>query len=61
MTRKDYIAIANAIKATLANTDNADERTGVHKATGAIAQALYEDNSRFDRTRFFNWIDGVKK
>jgi hypothetical protein len=56
MTRKDYIAIAEAIASVRENSYLSglpQFQAGVDQTTGAIAQALSEDNPRFDRARFF--------
>lgn len=58
MTKKDYIAIAEAIKPTV-ELIKRSTATGTHLAfkalrltTKNIADALASDNSRFDRSRF---------
>ncbi len=56
MTRKDYVAIAAAIKARTEmarNIQNSAVRlTHYKELTGDIADVLARDNSRFDRARF---------
>lgn len=61
MTRKDYIAIAGAIRATqerirYSNGDSSPIRDqqlrGVRRAAAHLADALAEDNPRFDPARF---------
>lgn len=58
MTRKDFNAIAAAIKATLdKNLDMGiykDDSAilGIKEAAEAVANVCAESNSRFDRTRF---------
>ena len=51
MTRKDYILLADALKAA-AYSLNPPERTGALLAANEIAHCLAEDNPRFDRARF---------
>lgn len=51
MTRKDYILLADALKAA-AYALNPPERTGALLAANEIAHSLAEDNPRFDRARF---------
>lgn len=57
MTRKDYIAIAAALKTArvnnpLGHTNQALYNNGVDNAVARVADALQMDNSRFDRARF---------
>jgi hypothetical protein len=63
MTRKDYIAIAAAIKEARshgAETVAATEfNLGVTTATQRVADVLARDNPRFDRARFLTAC-GVK-
>ena len=51
MTRKDYILLADALKAA-AYALNPPERTGALLAANEIAHSLAEDNPRVDRARF---------
>lgn len=63
MTRKDYINLSNAIRATNARIQN-DEQAGktqhavpeqlrgVRRAAAAICDALADDNPRFDQSQF---------
>lgn len=54
MSRKDYVAIATAIKrARLANTTRG-HAAGIDDAAILIAAELQADNPRFDRSRFLN-------
>lgn len=52
MTRKDYIAIANAIR--LAGTANTSRghNSGVYDVARILCETLANDNPRFDRARF---------
>ena len=54
MTRKDYIAIASAIR----RQAEADAQKGGHTITQNIAwniaDVMKQDNMRFDRARFLN-------
>lgn len=55
MTRKDYIALANALNGAWAaalETDNLDAILGVKESIGRISEALASDNPRFDPWRF---------
>ena len=56
MTRRDYVAIAAALKGARsyeANTQPAqDFNCGVQTATRRIAEVLAQDNVRFDVARF---------
>ncbi len=61
MTRKDYVRIAAAIRKAFDYVNEADSLTadeaaaavdGVSAAISFIANALLDDNPRFDRTRF---------
>jgi hypothetical protein len=48
MTRKDYVAIAEAIALTIESHDD----VAVHAVADAIADVFYADNSRFNRGKF---------
>lgn len=57
MTRKDYILIAEAIRAALIDPETGialpeREAHGVHVAAMRLVDALAQDNPRFDRSRF---------
>lgn len=59
MTRKDYVAIAAAIRAARRDVTNreppecvADMQDGISLAAEHLADALRRDNPRFDRARF---------
>lgn len=54
MTRKDYNLIADALLRARGQCENHDQRMGVAKAIATIAEALQEDNARFDNVRFVN-------
>lgn len=52
MTRKDYIAIAEAIAVNNDPTDSKREQDKVKVIAGSIADVMKRDNPRFDRSRF---------
>ena len=59
MTRKDYVAIAEAISQSYelnelrkSGSDYYPTRNGIALAQERIADALAKDNPRFDRVRF---------
>lgn len=53
MTRKDYVAIAAALKAISAEyAHSVDYEQGVGAAVIAVADVMARDNPRFDRGRF---------
>lgn len=61
MTKKDYVAIAAAIKAARADVTNKeplwaqrDMLDGVSLAAEHVATMCARDNPRFDRARFLN-------
>lgn len=63
MTRKDYVAIAAALRQFYMD----DERESIHTASGAveyvahnIANVMARDNPRFDRQRFLRAC-GIEK
>lgn len=61
MTRKDYVAIANAISAVREYSylkGDLNFQAGIDQVTGAISQVLMEDNPRFDRERFIKATTG---
>ena len=51
MTRKDYVAIAEAINWSW-STQPLTSRPGIAHSAGAIAAVLLVDNARFDPKRF---------
>jgi hypothetical protein len=52
MTRKDYVAIANAINRVHRNAE-VTERYWIHETINAIGTALKKDNYKFNRTKFY--------
>lgn len=63
MTRKDYVAIANAISAVREFSYLAGDlnfQAGIDQVTGAISRVLQEDNPRFDCQRFLSATMGGK-
>ena len=53
MTRKDYVLIAEAIKAaTEAMPKDYLQRNGAYLAANEISHRLQQDNPRFERKRF---------
>ena len=52
MTRKDYRLIAAALKAARAEANNAHEFLANSIAARVLANALANDNPRFDRAKF---------
>lgn len=59
MTRKDYILIAEALRATLIDPEFGvalpeRERAAVGLVAHQIAHRLRQDNPRFDRARFID-------
>lgn len=54
MTRKDYIALAAALKSTQPDpSSSVEKRQQYMQDVRAIARALARDNSRFDYQRFY--------
>lgn len=51
MTRKDYVLLADALKAAIQSVDN-PERVGAMLAAYELSHRLGLDNARFDRRRF---------
>jgi hypothetical protein len=63
MTRKDYVLIAEAIATVRQMSYLAgfpQFEAGLDQVTGAISQALIQDNPRFDRERFIKATMEVK-
>lgn len=66
MTRKDYIVLAAALKASkpdareypIALSAIAAYKAWEHTVT-AIAEALQADNAKFDRSKFFKAASGI--
>lgn len=52
MTKKDYIALAAALKAEVDGSDNDYRTAGIEAAAKAMASVLRADNPRFDRDKF---------
>lgn len=50
MTKKDYEKLAHALNVAV-RSENIDDYT-IHFVIGAISEALYLDNPRFDQARF---------
>lgn len=60
MTKKDYIAIADAIKQSIIETEfiaNGEEYIDPNILIENITQAMEKNNPRFDRERFINYIN----
>jgi hypothetical protein len=62
MTKKDYIAIADAIRearkdATTAQPDSASVSYGIDLVQREIVRVLRADNPRFDADRFHAYIE----
>ena len=53
MTRKDYVAIAAAIRKEVDAGPNKNGHTITQKIAENIADVMIRDNQRFDRSRFF--------
>jgi hypothetical protein len=52
MTRKDYVAIAAAIKLARSTNTKPGHQIAVSDVALLIAGVMADDNSRFDRARF---------
>jgi hypothetical protein len=52
MTRKDYVAIAAALKEASGYCETQNQKRGVERAANSLVIALAADNERFDRARF---------
>jgi hypothetical protein len=66
MTKKDYIAIANALKdaknSLMYATVNAGEtKRSLDIVSEYIAKVFKIDNVNFDRVRFFEYLEGNKR
>ncbi len=68
MTRKDYEAIAEAIRWAYESIEpdyqpNTQDhmRNGISRASIALAEKLKQDNPRFDRTRFITACEGEQQ
>jgi hypothetical protein len=62
MTRKDYVAIAEAIASVREYSylkGDLNFQAGIDQVSGAIAQALSNDNPRFDHGRFLTATMGA--
>ena len=60
MTRKDYILITETLRAEYSET-NKDFQLGVICAAQRIANALANDNPRFNREHFLAVVRGEKE
>src|SRR5262245_38786689 len=62
MTRKDYVAIATAIRREYDLSEGrVNRREGIRATTDAIATALQGNNSGFDRAKFLSAALGKEK
>ncbi len=52
MTKKDYIALADALGWAYAEQVSDDGRYGVMSAASVIGNSLWDDNPRFDKPTF---------
>ena len=55
MTRKDYVAIAGALRYVLDvhnQAGNNETQSAIHDCVAGIANVMAQDNPRFDRARF---------
>lgn len=52
MTRKDYVAIAQAFKLAHVPNASAETQASLFELAGRLANILALDNPRFDRERF---------
>lgn len=59
MTRKDYIVLADALYQAQDEAKSPSELAGMKRMQECIADALAEDNPRFDRVRFGAAVLGV--
>jgi len=60
MTRKDYVALAEAIAGAFPITENSTPIIAWRLTMEAIADVLAADNPRFDRERFVKACQGEK-
>ena len=58
MTRKDYIKIANVLKTANDNRDYYAMEDVFNILIDDMCEALKADNSRFDKNKFINYIQG---
>lgn len=56
MSRKNYIAIANALYSAIELADSAIERNAIRDAAITIANSMRELNANFDRAKFYSAI-----
>lgn len=59
MTRKDYIAIAAALRDSYPIAENNSPDSAWRHCVNAIADTLQRDNSRFDRERFLKACNAI--
>jgi hypothetical protein len=52
MTRKDYVAIAEALGAARRFCETGNQRRGTERAVHCVADVMAAGNPRFDRARF---------
>ena len=58
MTRKDYIKIASVLKTANDNRDYYDMEDVFNILIDDMCEVLKADNSRFDKNKFINYIQG---
>jgi hypothetical protein len=52
MTRKDFTALAAALRSAYGVAESDNERRGVYESARRLAEVLRDTNPRFDRDRF---------
>ena len=57
MTRKDYIKIADVFKYAYDEAEDINERSILDTMLAEMMHTLKADNSRFDKTRFVDYIN----
>jgi hypothetical protein len=60
MTRKHFVALAQALGVASARCVNPEERQGVAMATDAVVDVCAAANARFDRARFVSRIHATE-
>lgn len=61
MTRKDYVAIAAALRGAIIETgDTPQAIRALNAAANNVSEVMQRDNSRFDRSRFLDAVFGVE-
>mgnify|MGYP001617366978 FL=1 len=56
ITRKTYRSLASALNSAIESVPTREEAAAIVDAAQKLCPALYEDNAKFDRHIFMEWV-----